>query len=129
MGDVPLMEEPQTKADLSRAELGQTLTEGALTLDLEHQVATVDELHHEVETVLYTHEIATICKSNNLGLEGGQKVGQERRAIGKGKHTTLSQRALDIIIQQYCRPLLVTECRTAISVCSKRVPLLRSLRR
>jgi hypothetical protein len=69
-----------------------------LTLDLEHQVATVDELHDEEETDLYTHQITAMCKSNNLGLEGGQKIGQKRRAIGKGKHTTLSQRALDIII-------------------------------
>lgn len=78
---------PETNTDLRSVKHGQFLTEGALLLDLKHEITTVDKLHHEVEAV--------------LGLERGMDVREKRWSVLAGpeaEHSTLCHGALQIIV-------------------------------
>ncbi len=79
-----LVEKLQRQDDLRRVEPRPGLVELACPLDLEHEVAAVDVLHHEEQPV--------------LGLVARVERGQERVVGRQGQDPLLGHRALDVVV-------------------------------
>jgi len=81
------MQEAQAWDDFGRVETGAALLEAATLLDMEHEISTVQVLHHEEQM--------------RLGLEGAEQVAEVGVLRAQREHLPLDQRALHVVVLQH----------------------------
>jgi len=86
VNDALLVQKIQSGPDLGGVETGARFGKSARFLNVKHQIAPVQVLHHE--------------KEMRLGLEGAEQMAEIRMPRRQGENFPLDQRALDVVVLQ-----------------------------